>query len=518
MSRVDVWALLLVSVSSLAAPNGSVSVIQAVKDSNTAAVRSLLKNGANANAKEADGTTALHWAADRDDLAIADLLIKAGADVKAVNRYGMNPLLVACNNGSAALVERLLKAGADPNSALPEGETALMTAARAGKAEVIRALYRAGADVNAKESWHHQTALMWAAGNNNPAAIEMLKEVGADLNGRSEGGFTALLFAARDGRLEAAKMLLKLGANVNDTIQPLNVEKAAPRMGFGNGNVVEVYNRTAGARPAGPEGTSALVLAIENIHFELAKYLVEQGADANAAAQGWTPLIMLEYVRRPNHGKGLPPPESNDSLGSMELAKVLLDHGADINARQTKEIDDHQRNNQNRIGATAFFLAAKHADVPMMKFLVEHGADPLIKSQDGVTPLAVAAGVGIFNVGESAGTNEEAFEAVKLAYALGSEDVNAADDYGYTALHGAALRGSPEIVKFLVDKGADFDVKTKEEGWTPLRIADGVFYTATIKRAREAGDTLRQLMRAHGMMVADMDNTVDNGHHQIVKQ
>jgi len=516
MNRVHGWTLLLASVAGLAATNGSVSLIQAVKDSNAAAVRTLLQGGANPNAKEADGTTALLWAVNRDDLATAELLIKAGADVKAVNRYGMSPLLVACNSGSAAIVERLLKAGADPNSALPEGETALMTAARAGKADVIRALYKAGADVNAKESWHHQTALMWAAGNNNPAAIEMLKEVGADLNGRSEGGFTALLFAARDGRLEAAKTLLKLGANINDTIQALT--KAPPPPPRAYNPFADVYNRTAGTRPAGPDGTSALVLAIENVHFELAKYLVEQGADVNAAAQGWTPLIMLEYVRRPNTGKGLPPPESNDTVTSMELAKILLDHGADVNARQTKEIDDRQRNNQNRIGATAFFLAAKHADVPMMKFLVEHGADPLIKTKDGVTPLAVAAGVGIFNVGESAGTNEEALEAVKLAYDLGSKDVNAADDYGYTALHGAALRGSPDIVKFLVDKGADFNVKTRDEDWTPLRIADGVYYTGTIKRARYAADMLRQLMRARGMTVADLDNTVDNGLHQIVRQ
>jgi len=105
-----------------------------------------------------------------------------------------------------------------------------------------------------------------------------------------------------------------------------------------------------------------------------------------------------------------------------------------------------------------------------------------------------------------------------LAYDLGNTDVNTPDDYGYTALHGAALRGSPEIVKFLVDKGADFNVKTRDEDWTPLRIADGVYYTGTIKRARYAADMLRQLMRAQGMTVADLDNTVDNGLHQIVKQ
>jgi ankyrin repeat protein len=264
-------------------------------------------------------------------------------------------------------------------------------------------------------------------------------------------------------------------------------------------------------RPAGPDGTSALVLAITNAHFELAKYLIDQGADVNAAAQGWTPLIELEYVRRPNHGKGLPPPEPTDIYNSLELAKVLLAHGADPNARQAKEISDGQRNYQNRVGATAFFLAAKHADIPMMRLLVEHGADPNIMTEDHTTALAAAAGVGIWNVGESAATNEEALEAVKLAYEMGSKDVNAADDFGYTALHGAALRGSPEIVQFLADRGAQLDVKTKSEGWTPLRIADGVYYTGTVKRGRDAGALLRQLMKARGLPVPQFAEDVDYG-------
>src|SRR5215831_9886830 len=177
MSRAGAWALMLVSVASFAASSEDVRLIQAVKDSNAAAVRSLLQSGANANAREADGTTALHWAVSRNDLKTVDVLIGAGANVKAVNRFGVSPLLIASNNASVAVVERLLKAGADPNSALPEGETALMTAARAGKADVMQVLYRAGADVNARESWHGQTALMWAAANNDPAAIETLKEL-----------------------------------------------------------------------------------------------------------------------------------------------------------------------------------------------------------------------------------------------------------------------------------------------------------------------------------------------------
>jgi len=512
----------LIPFSAFAGAGENSLLIQAVKDANQEAVKSLLQRGASANAKQTDGTTALAWAVSRNDVEIAKLLISAGADVKAVNRYGASPLLIACRNGGVAVVEELLKAGADPNSALPEGETAVMTAAREGNLEVVRALYRAGANVNARESWHNQTALMRAAAGNYSAEIETLKELGADLNARSDGGFTPFLFAVREGHLEAVQALLKLGANVNDTIQP---QKAPPSARMpanyidNNVNRGRMINAVSGApmRPAGPGGTSALILAMANAHFALAKYLIEQGADVDAAAQGWSPLIQLEYVRRPNHGKGLPPPEAIDSFDSLELAKILLAKGADPNARQAKEINDGQRNYQNRVGATAFFLAAKHADIPMMRLLAEHGADPLIKTEDGTTALAAAAGVGIWNVGESAGTNEEAFEAVKLAYKLGCRDVNMADIFGYGPLHGAALRGSPEIIQFLVDKGADLTAKTKDEKWTALRIADGVYYTGTVKRGREAGALLRKLLEARGLPVPEFRDDVDYGiaHQQV---
>ena len=503
-----------VSLAGFAATGGDQRLLNAVKASNPTAVQSLLQSGADVNAKEVDGTTALDWAVSHDDLKIVELLIGAHADVKAVNRYGVSPLLIACNNASAPVVQALLKAGADPNSAMPEGETATMTAARAGKADVIKVLYAAGADINRKESWHGQTAIMWAADEDYPRAIEMLKELGADVNARSDGGFTALLFAVRAGHQDAVETLLKLGAGINDTIQPQKkaMQPARPA-GYVDVNRGRAINAVSGSptRPAGPDGTSALVLAITNAHFELAKDLIDQGADINAAAQGWTPLIQLEYTRRPNHGKGLPPPEMIGNYDTLGLAKLLLDKGADPNARQTKEISDGQRNYQNRVGATAFFLAAKHADLPMMRLLVERGADPNITTEDHTTALAAAAGVGIWNVGESAGTNEEALEAVKLAYQLGSRDVNAADDFGYTALHGAALRGSAEIVEFLADKGAKLDVKTKDEGWTPLRIALGVYYTGTVKRGDPAAAALRRLMKAQGISIPEYKEDVDYG-------
>lgn len=496
------WILPLLAVVSLGAAGRETALVDAVKHADKATVRSLLQKQADVNAAESDGTTALHWAAYGRDLETAQLLLTAGANVKATNRYGVTPLMLAATKGNAGMVELLLKAGADPNGSLPEGETVLMTAARTGNVDVLRLLLANGADIKAKESWRGQTALMWAAADNHPEAVKLLVELGGEIDARSNGGFSALLFAARAGKLDAVRALIEAGANVNDVIRPLATAQAA---GATQGNAANTYRRGAG-----PEGTSALVMAITNNHFTLAKYLLEQGADPNAAAQGWTALHQLAYTRRPNSGKGLPPPEMIDTLDSLELAKILLAHGADPNARQTKEINNGERNNLNRVGSTPFLLAAKHADPPLMRLLAQNGADVRLPTNQNVTPIMAAAGVGLFNVGESAGTAEEAFLAVKLAYELGNTEVTTVDDNGYTALHGASLRGANEITKFLVDKGADMLVKTKVEGWTPLRIADGVLYTGTVKRADHTAELLRQLMKEKGVLTSEHDRDVNS--------
>ncbi len=294
---------------------------------------------------------------------------------------------------------------------------------------------------------------------------------------------------------------------MNDTLQSMAAAASTPEPAqVAQGNTAGAPRRRAG----GPDGTSALVVAVTNGHFELARYLLERGADPNADAQGWTALHQLAYTRRPNSGKGMPPVEAIDSLDSLELATILLAHGANPNARQTREISDGNRNNLNRVGATPFLLAAKHGDIPLMRLLAANGADPLIPTMQDATPLMVAAGVGIFNLGESAGTNEEAFDAVKLAYELGDTAVNAADANGYTALHGAALRGANPIVQFLADKGANLVAKTKNEEWTPLRIADGVLYTGTVKRADHTAELLRQLMKARGVYTAEHERDVNS--------
>ncbi len=504
VARPKHWSRLQIGVAGLAvgfavvlaanAEAETLGLIEAVKARDRVALRDLIAQEADVDAAQEDGTSALHWAAHQGDLESVRLLLRAGATPDLPNRYSVTPLMLACGRGDAAVVDVLLDAGANPDATLPEGETVLMTAARTGSVSVVRLLVARGADLDAREHWRGQTALMWAAAENHSAAIHTLSELGATVDERSSGGWSALLFAVRGGHLEAVKALIEAGADVNDTVTPL--ETASKKKGA--------------AAPRGrTSGTSALVVAITNAHYSLAKYLVERGANPNAADQGWAALHQLAYTRRPNTDKGMPPVERVDQLDSLELAEFLLENGADPNQRQTERFDNGERNNLNRIGATPYLLAAKHADLPYMRLLAARGADPRQTTEGNASPLMVAAGVGIFNVGESAGSNAEAFDAVQLAYELGDHDVNRADERGYTALHGAALRGANPIVQFLADNGADLLAETNEQ-WTPLRIADGVHYTGTVKRADHTAELLRQLMRSRGVYRAEHERDVNS--------
>jgi ankyrin repeat protein len=424
------------------------------------------------NTIDPDGTTALHWAVQRNDLDTVDKLIRTGADVKAANRYGVTPLQVAATNGSAPMIEKLLAAGADANTALPEGETVLMTAARTGDAAAVKVLVEHGAKVNATEGWRKQTALMWAAAEDNVAAAKVLIDAGADIKVQSKGGaFTAFLFAVRGGHIGTSGLLLDAGADVN---QPM------------------------------PDGTSPLLLALVNAHFELAGFLLDRGADPNADGQGWTALHQVVWSRRPNTGFNLPGPVPTGNLDSLDLVRKLVKLGANVNARQKKEPKDGYRNQLNRIGATPFLLAAKSVDLPLMRLLLENGADPTLKTDEGTTALMAAAGVGIWAPGENPGTDEEALAALKLTFEVGGGGVNDVDNNGETALHGAIYRaGSIAMVKFLLEKGAKLDVRNKK-GWTPLIAADGVEYTPNVlKRYPETAAFIRGVMKDRGMPVPD---------------
>lgn len=502
VARSLLFLLLPVALAVLSGPSAraaqetvTTALSGAVRSGDVARVSELLENGTVPEA-EADGTTPLHWASRLDHVSIARHLIERGADVDAVNRYGVTPLALASINGSSAMVEALLGAGADPRLSSPGGDSPLMLASRTGRVRVVRALLNAGAGVNATEDWRGQTALMWAAAENNVEVIEALVNAGAHIDVASSGGMRPLHFAVRDGRIEAVRALAAAGADIN---RPVN-------------------------------GTSPLGLAVINAHFELAVTLVELGADPNAADRRGSVLHALAWIRRPGSGR---PPIPTGTVDSLDVAHSLLRAGANPNARVTWseipfEVDlgitrpppniSVGRSFLSFVGATPFYLAAKHADVDLMKILAAHGADALASTDQNITPLMAAAGVGFWD-GESPGplngTPESVrLEAVKLALALGN-DLHATTDFGETeleddgtdlrlrhpvnltqfdaqrdrgdmrwgqstALHGAAMMGSNLIVQFLVEEGAAVEAQTSL-GWTPRMVAEGVFVANTLK-------------------------------------
>jgi len=484
------WILLLLFAASLA--SAEAPLIEAAKRGDTTAVRGLIKSGVDVNSAQADGTTALHWAAQNNDADMADLLISAGANANTANRYGVTPMYLACASGDAAVVRKLITASVDPNALFLEGQTPLMTAAKAGNVPAVEALLQSGAAVDAKESWRGQTALMFAAAQghtevarvliqhgskvqtrsnlpppdpapaNRPEVLDVMQAANGNLNA-SGGGFTPLLFAVREGYIPTVKLLLDSGADPKDKL---------------------------------PNGYSALMLALLNAHYEIAAILLDWGADPNADANGIAPLHQIVWTRNPNHHFNLPPPLADGNVSSIEVARELIAKGANVNARTTREPRDGYRNWMQRIGSTPFVLAAKAADVPVMKLLLEHGADPKIASKDGTTALMAAAGIGYWPA-ESPGTEAEAWEAVKLCIDLGL-DVNAVNTGGFTALHGAAVRGANSIVQLLYDRGAQLDARTRKEKWIPLNIADGVFLANTYKATPETAAYLRKIMGISG--------------------
>jgi len=460
-------------------------LIQAAQSGNVAAIKLALQKHADPNTAEPDGTTALHWAVRVDDLETAGLLIAAGANANAPNKYGVTPLSLACTNGSPRMIEKLLAAGADAKVALPEGETPLMTASRTGNLESVQLLLKQGVDVNAKENWRGQTALMWAAAEGHTDVLSALLKAGADMHARAKAppvrlspydaakdakpeppsrrgasrptDFTPFLFAVRNGHIPVVKALLAAGADPNETLA---------------------------------DGTSALVLAAMNARYELGVVLLDHDARPNADGSGFTALHQVVWTRRPNIHK-TPAAIPSGNLDSIGFAKALIAHGGNVNARQTKEPNDGNLGKLKRPGATPFLLAAKGADPEMMRVLLELGADPTLSTNEHVTPLEAAAGVGVYRVAESPGTNEEAFECVKIALEHGGE-INHVDDIGRTAMHGAALRGANNIVQYLFDRGAKLDVVDKK-GWTPLIIAEGVFYPDVFKTEVQTAELLRKL-------------------------
>lgn len=492
------WLICLSAAAGLNAADSenAARVADAAQRGDHPAVVSLLEAGADANAPQPDGATALHWAAYLDDADTAALLIRAGARVNATNAYGITPLALAASNGNAVIVRQLIDAGADAELAVRAGETPLMLAARAGRVDAVNELLSAGADVNAKETWNGQTPLMWAAAAGHAPVIRALIDHHADIAIRSGSGADALLFAARCGDAESVRSLLEAGADVNS---------------------------------ARPDGATPLLAAIINGHEDLVDFLLDKGADPNA--EGGSIDLTVQGVRaepeeialeRPSIAEQLENVSSEGGgpnnifgrplqaavhvanwhisdqfivvrLDRLRVIQSLLDHGADINGRNTfmEPRWSGARYRRRLVGATALLFAAKAADVEVMRLLLDRGADPRINTDLNITPLMAAAGIS-WASNQDRASEAQVLEAVKLLVEEEHLDVNFANDLGETAMHAAAYRGANDVVQYLYDKGAKLDVMAKD-GRTPLIIAEGVEYGNSFAAQPQTADLLRKL-------------------------
>ncbi len=412
------------------------------------------QNDGDVSATQADGMTALHWAVYHGDVTKACYLMERGADADAKTAYDVTPLSLASELGHAKIVKRMLNAnpGLDLEAQRLGRETPLMLAARNGNAELVRVLIDAGAKLDAKEV-KGQNALMWAAAAGNVKAVDELIKAGADFEHATGLGFTPLLFAARQGKTDCVLRLLAEGIDINAIMKPKKSNGRNPRY-----------------------GTSAMILAIESGHFELALKLIAKGADPNDERSGLAPLHAITMVRKTERGEspaGDPPPRTTGSVNSLDFVREIVKLGADINL-QLKKGKSPGKAKLNSKGMTPFIYASRSADIPLMKLFLELGADPMLTNADGCTALMAAAGIGVVAVGEEPGTEEEVDEAIKLLVELGI-DVNVIDKNGETAMHGAAYRNFPSAVRRLSELGADpkiWNAKNKH-GWTPHSIALG---------------------------------------------
>ncbi len=578
LSGLAALAALLGAAASAAAAS---PIADAAMRGDAAAVRQLIAAREDVDAAQADGATALHWAVYRGDVATATMLLDAGAAVDRPNANGVTPLLLACETGDPNLVRLLLEAGADPNETLPNGETALMMAARTGNPATVRLLIERGADVEAAENLRGTTALMWAAAYGRPAAVQVLLQAGADVGARSKavprgrrpylaptvqsrlndfleeidesgrrvtttsrlgavppedpaetarlaaqreralaallaspgeapvggaddvdevpaaaddapelwGGLTPLIFAAREGDIESARLLLDHGADVNQQSEG---------------------------------GWTALLTAVQNRYYRLAAMLLERGADPNIQnGGGWSPLYIATDNRNIEAGDY---PTRQPDMDHFELIELLVAHGANVNVRmrsstETRTVFTHQWLYEE--GATPFLRAAQSSDLRLMRFLLEHGADPLIPTRDGTTALMVAAGIGWVEGVTYEWSRDANLEAVTLLLDLGI-DVNARNSEGRTALMGAAHKGRNEIVELLVERGADLDARDigsrdtvhRLAGvtWRAIDYADGLVRVGVQSAIAhpETAALLRRMMLERGLSVPPEGRTLDS--------
>lgn len=465
--RKLLWLMLLAPACALAARDDATrQLFDALKAQDPETALYALSQGADAAAREPDGTTPLHYAAHFADAPMITALLKAKADPNAVNDFGAMPLAEAATTGHAGAVEALLKGGANVESPNPEGQTALMVVARTGKVDAAKALLKAGANVNAKERWGGQSALMWAAAQGHPEMIRLLIDAGADVNARgairewqrritseprpkgmNRGGFTPLLYTAREGCIACARELLKGGADID---------------------------------LADPDQTTPLVLAIMNLRFDYAMFLIEAGADIDRwDLYGQSPLYMAIDMNTLPHG-GRPDLPSEDFTSGLDVAAALLAKGANpdlqlkVRPPYRNYVFDRGGDQLLSTGATPLLRAAKGGDAPAVELLIRHKAKVNLATESGVTPLMAAAGSG-HGANPTRGrykTDAEAAECVRLLLDAGVDVNEAAPRTRQSALHAAAGQGWNETVKLLAARGAQLEL-ADSSGLRPIDHAAG---------------------------------------------
>lgn len=440
------------------------SLVELVEAQQFDAALQLVTNGVDVNQPSSDGTTALHWAAYHGNIEVARRLLRAEAAPDTRNDYGSSPMMEAATVANVDMLELLLDGGADVESVNVEGQTALMAVARTGNVEAARLLVKHGAEVNAAEGWGGQTALMWAAARKHPDMISFLLDKGAEVDRRAidrnwerrvtseprvkemqMGGFTALLYAVRENCLECVKRLLDAGADIN--------------------------------KPD-PDNISPLVLALLNMRFDIAKYLVERGADVNQWDRwGRTPLYMASDTNIvPVSQRGDPKPVLEKTSG-LEVARMLLERGANPDYALKlpplpREIAYDRANDYPvmNAGSTPLQRAAYGADVEMMQLLLDHGADYRLGNFLGVTPMiALTTSSGTRNRNKN---EQTVIAGIRLLVEAGLDINQKGGNNGETPLHTAARANWLEVVKFLVESGADLHAEDRN-GLLPLDYATG---------------------------------------------